>query len=247
MNMKAVLVPLFVCLLVGSGVFAEGPVVIFDPLRKASETRSTDADEQILETLILPKIKNKWSGDTSCDGSNLTITGTADGSFTKKAAAQRAILYEMCQTGNGFANNGIAIIENGKVIANFTAEGGWNVDIVRIADIDKNGYDEIAIETGGGMHQGYTGSSTTVVEVSDTMVKSFGTFLTYTNECESLKPDEYCDRSYKITVTPGKKLSFFSQKYINNGNDEEPKWAASGKAKAAKAIAGTETKYVPVK
>jgi hypothetical protein len=247
MNTKSVLVSLFGCLLVASAVFAQGPVVIFDPLRKASETKSNDSDEQIVETLILPKIKDRWSGDTSCDGSNLTVIGSADGSFTKKAAAQRAILYEMCQTGNGFANNGIAIVENGIVVANFIAEGGWNVDIVRIADIDKNGYDEIAIETGGGMHQGYTGSSTTVVEVSDTMVKSFGTFLTYTNECESLKPDEYCDRSYKITATPGKKLSFFSQKYINNGNDEEPKWVVSGKAKAAKTIAGVGTKYTLVK
>ena len=247
MNTKPLLVALFACLLAGSGISAQGPVVIYDPLRKAPETNFTAADEQIVETMIVPKIKTKWSGDTNCDGSNLTVIGAAYGAFTRKAAAQRAILYEMCQTGTGFANNGIAIVENENVVANFIAEGGWNVDILRIADIDGNGYDEIAIETGGGMHQGYTGSSTSVIEVSETIIKSLGTFLTYSNECESLKPDEYCDRSYKITARPGKKPSFLSQKYINKGDDEKPKWVASGKARAAKTITGSDTKYTLVK
>ena len=79
------------------------------------------------------------------------------------------------------------------------------------------------------------------------MVKPLGTFLTYSNECESQKPDEYCDRSYKITAKPGKKPSFLSQKYINKGDDEKPKWVAEGKAKAAKTITGSETKYTLVK
>ena len=238
---------MFVCFLVGSRVFAQAPVVIYDPLRKPLEKNFTDADEQAVNTKILPTIKTKWSDDSSCDGSNLTVIGGANGSFTKKAADQRAILYEMCQTGNGFANNGIAIVENGNVLVNFVSAGGWNLDIVRIADINNNGFDEIAIETGGGMHQGYTGSSSNVIEISATSVKSLGTFLAYSNECESLKPDEYCDRSYKITAKPGIKPSFLSQKYINKGDDEKPKWVASGKPQTAKTLAGVDTKYELVK
>ncbi len=247
MRTKILLGGLFVCLFVGVDAFAQGPVVIYDPVRKAPEKNFTDADEQIVSTKILPTIKTRWSDDSSCDGSSLTVIGAADGAFTKKAVAQRAVLYEMCQTGNGFANNGIAIVENGNVVANFVAAGGWNLYIVRLADINNNGFDEIAIETSGGMHQGYAGSSSNVIEVSAASVKSLGTFLAYSNECESLKPDEYCDRSYKITTKPGTRPSFLSQKYLNKGDDEKPKWVASGKPKAAKTIAGVDTKYELVK
>jgi hypothetical protein len=238
---------LFTCLFISSAAFAQAPVVIYNPLRTAPEKNFTDADEQLIKTKVLPKIGTKWSDDSSCDGSNLNVIGAVAGSFTKKAAAQRAVLYEMCQTGNGFANNGIAIVENGNVVANFVAEGGWNLDIVRIADIDKNGFDELAVETSGGMHQGYSGSSSNVIEISATFVKSFGTFLVYTNECESLRAGKYCDRSYKLTARPGTKPVFSSQKYINKGSDEKTKWVVSGKPQVAKVIAGVTTKYTLVK
>ena len=247
MKTKFFLGPLFALIVVSSSVSAQGPVVIYDPLINAPEKNFTDADEQLVKTKILPKVRDRWSDDSSCDGSNLTVIGAVDGSFTSKAAAQRAIVYEMCQTGNGFANNGIAVVENGNVVAHFVADGGWNLDVVRIADINKNGFDELAIETGGGMHQGYTGSSSNVIEVSPTSVKSFGTFLVYSNECESLRAVEYCDRSYKITVKPGPKPVFSRQKYINKGDDEKPKWVASGKPQIAKTIAGADTKYTLVK
>ncbi len=198
-------------------------------------------------TDVQPKISDRWSDDNSCDGSNLTVIGAVDGSFTRKAATQRAIVYEMCQTGNGFANNGIAVVEDGSVVTNFVAEGGWNLDVRRIADIDKNGFDELVIETGGGMHQGYTGSSSNVIEISSTSVRSFGAFLSYSNECESLKAGEYCDRSYKITARSGTKPVFMRQKYLNNGDDEKPRWVVSGKPQIAKTIAGVETKYTLIK
>lgn len=226
--------------------FAQVPVVIYDPLRKGPEKNFT-ADEQLVKTKILPKIKTRWSDDGRCDGSDLNVIGAVDGSFTKKSAQQRAIVYEMCQTGNGFANNGIAIVENGSVVIHFTTEGGWNLDVVRLADINKNGLDELAVETGGGMHQGYTGSSLTVLEISPASVRSLGTFLVYTNECENGGPDEFCDQRYKVTARSGTVPVFSRQKYINKGNDEKPRWAVSGKLQAAKPIAGVSDKYARIK
>ena len=117
----------------------------------------------------------------------------------------------------------------------------------RVPDINKNGLDELAVEQGGGMHQGYTGSSVDVLELSPTGVTSLGTFLTYTNECENHKPDQYCDRSYKITAKPGKTPAFTRQMYVNKGDDETPKWASSGKSQPAKPISGVEKKYTLVK
>ena len=55
------------------------------------------------------------------------------------------------------------------------------------------------------------------------------------------------DRSYKITAKPGAKPAFSSQKFINKGDDEKPKWIVSGKLQPAKPIAGVDTKYTLVK
>ena len=247
MRTKILLTILFGLFLLSSAASAQAPAVIYDPVRVAPEKNFTDDDEELVKTGVLPKIRDRWSDDSSCDGGNLNVIGAVDGSFTKKGAAQQAIVYEMCQTGNGLANDGIAIFENGKIVAHFVAEGGWNVDVARLADIDKNGFDEIAIETSGGMHQGYTGSSTNVIEVSPASVKSLGTFLVNSNQCERQKPDTFCDRSYKITVKPGTKPTFSSQKYINKGDDETPKWVASGRSQPAKTIAGVNIKYIIVK
>lgn len=238
---------LFALFLAAAPAFADAQVVISDPTVTAPEKNFSDADEELVKTDILPKIRNKWKNDSNCDGGNLNVIAAVDGAFTQKGAAQRAIIYEVCQTGNGFANNGIAIIEDGKVMAHFVAEGGWNFNAVRIADINKNGFDELAIETGGGMHQGYTGSSIDVLEISPTAVKSLGTFLTYTNECEKGPAGEFCDRSYKITAKQAAKPVFSRQKYINEGDDEKPKWIVSGKPQPAKPIAGVDTKYTLIK
>lgn len=227
---------------------AQVPVVIHDPLRKAPEKNFTAGDEQLVKAKVLPKIKNRWSDNEDCDGRDLNVIGAADGSFTKKSAQQRAIVYEMCQTGNGFANNGIAIVENGGIVAHFTTAGGWNLEVARLADINKNGFDELAVETGGGMHQGYTGSSVSVLEISSASVRSLGTFLVFTNECENGGPEEYCDERYRITAKPRAAPVFSRQKYINkNGSDEKPKWTVSGKLHTAKPLASVIDKYTRVK
>ena len=80
---------LFACLFISSAAFAQAPVVIYDPLRAAPEKNFTDADEQLVKTKVLPKISTKWNDDSSCEGSNLSVIGAVDGSFTKKATANQ--------------------------------------------------------------------------------------------------------------------------------------------------------------
>jgi hypothetical protein len=230
-----------------ASAMGQAPVVLYDPIAKVPEASRTEAEEQFVKEELVPKVRARWSEDSSCDGGNLNIVGAVDGSFTRAGAKQRAIVYELCQTGNGFANNGVAVVENGRVVAHFAVEGGWNLEVSRIPDLNRNGRDEIAIETGGGMHQGYTGSSLTILEVTETAAAELGVFLVYTNECETYAPNKYCDRSYKLTATPGAKPVFIAQKYINRGTDEKPRWVASGKPAAAKTIRDVSTKYEAVK
>jgi hypothetical protein len=247
--MKAKLLLFFSTAVLASAVSvrAQGPIVLYNPLSKLPETNYTETDEQLAKEKLVPKVRARWSEDESCNGGNLNIVGAVDGSFTRAGAKQRAILYELCQTGNGFANNGIAVVESGRAVAHFAIEGGWNLEVSRVPDLNKNGRDEIAIETGGGMHQGYMGSNLTVLEMTETAANELGVFLVYTNECEPPVADKYCDRSYKLTATAGAKPAFFAQKYINRGTDEKPRWVVSGRPAAAKQIRDLSTKYELVK
>ena len=247
--MRTRILPGLVLMLVLSALTAaaQGPVVLYDPLVKLPDANHTAADERLVKEKLVPAVRGRWSDDDACGGANLSIIGAADGAFTRAGAKQRAIVYELCQTGNGFANNGVAVIENGKVVAHFATEGGWNLEVSRVPDINRNGRDELAIETGGGMHQGYTGSSVTVLEMSETAATELGVFLAYTNECEDHAPEKYCDRSYKLMANPGTKPSYVSQKFLNRGTDEKPRWVASGRPAAARSIGDLNRKYELVK
>lgn len=247
MKAKLTLGLLTVVFLAVGNVFAQGTIVLYDPLAKLPETNHLPADEELIRLQVLPKAAEKWKDDDSCSGGNLNIIGALDGAFTKAGTRQRAIVYELCQTGNGFANNGIAVVEDGKIVASFVEDGGWNLEVAKVSDLNKNGRDELVIETGGGMHQGYYGSSITIVELSPTAAVEIGVYLAYTNECEKPVANKYCDRSYKITATSGTKPAFFAQKHVNRGTEEKPRWVASGKALAAKPIADTENKYTLLK
>lgn len=215
-------------------LFGQVSVTIYDPVRTAPEKNFSAAEEKLIKVKAIPKARARWKEVSGCDGGNLNIIATASGAFTRKNSRQQALLYELCQTGNGFANNGLVIFEAGKIIAHFVTEGGWNLGIANLPDVNRNGFDELAIETSGGMHQGYYGGSVAMLEVSATAIKSLGWFLVYTNECESGGPDEFCDRSYKITAKPATVPVFYRQKYDDKGNDEKAKWVASGKRVVAK-------------
>ena len=220
--------------LMTASFFGQVSVTIYDPVRTAPEKSFSVAEEKLVTTKAVPKARARWKNVSGCDGGNLDIIGAASGAFTRKSSRQRALLYELCQTGNGFANNGLVIIEAGKIVAHFVTEGGWNLDLVSLPDMNKNGFDELAMETSGGMHQGYSGSSVAMLEVSATAVKGLGGFLVYTNECESGGPDEFCDRSYKITAKPAAIPVFYRQKFDNKGNDEKTEWVVSGKRTVVK-------------
>lgn len=228
-------------------LFGQAAVTIYDPVRKTAEKTFSPAEEKLVTTRAVPKARARWKDVGGCDeADNFSITGGASGAFTRKGSDQRALLYELCQTGNGFANNGLVIIEAGKIIAHFATEGGWNLNVNTLPDINKNGFNELAIETSGGMHQGYSGSSVTIIEASQTAAKELGWFLVYTNECENGGPEEYCDRSYKIIARPAAATVFYQQKYENKGDDEITKWVVSGKRTAVKPKKGT-LKYALIK
>lgn len=231
----------------GLTVAGQAPIVIYNPSGQLPESVGSDSDDALVKEKLVPGSSKRWAGDEACNGGNMSVIGAVDGSFTRTGSKQRAIVYELCQTGNGLANNGLAIIEGGRIVAHFTEEGGWNLEVSRVPDVNRDGRDELAIETGGGMHQGYTGSSVTILEVGTSAITELGSFLVNTNSCENYAPNKYCDRSYKLTAKASLKPAFFTQKFLNRGTDEKPRWVAAGKPLPAKRIGTAENTYEAVK
>ncbi len=215
-------------------------IVIYDPLVKSPSEKPYSAEKKLVQRYALPAARSRFGDESGCDGSDLRIVGVSNGSFTRSGAKQKAVVYELCQVGNGMARNGIAIFEAGKPIAHFTESGGWNTEVKTIADINKNGRSELYIETSGGMHQGYTGTSVTLYEIDASAVKSLGTFINYTNECGAEEDGDFCDRALKITANAGRVPKFFEQEFENTSKTDVPRWSPAGTRKAAKVIVAEE-------
>ena len=209
-------------------IFGQTAQVVYDPALPVRPVKVGPAEEGVIKKIALPKARRAWKGNESC-AEDFRIIDTARGRFTGKNSVQKAFLYEFCQTGNGWANNGLVIVEGGKIIAHFIEEGGWNLSLRVLPDVNKNGFDELVIETSGGMHQGKIGGSVTLLEVSSAGVKEFGYTQAFSNECDGDESGEGCDRSFKITVAPGTKPIFYREKFINTGDDEKPRWKKGGK------------------
>ncbi len=210
-----------------STVFGQNTQVVFDPTKETSEAKISSAEEVSVKT-VLPKARKTWTEDVCTE--DFRITGKAKGSFTKQNAAQTAYLYEFCQMGNGFANDGIVIVEAGRIVAHYLYEGAWTLDLTGLADINNNGIDELAVSNSGGMHQGIFGTGLDILEISPKGVRELGATQTSYNDCGADLGKNCRDDNYKITVDKGETPVFYSQKFVQ----VRKKWKAVGKIVKAK-------------
>lgn len=215
--------------------YAQQNVVVNNPADEEKPHALGAANESLIVTATLPKARRHWAGNDACE-EDFAIMGAASGAFTKAGAKQTLVLYQFCQTGNGFGNNGLTLIENGKVVGDYVSEGGWALNLKSLPDVNRNGLDEFAVYYSGGMHQGQGGTGVDMMEFSGGGVKGVGWFQVYNyTEDDSL--------SYKITVKPGKVPLFFREKYDSVG---ENKWVKSGKIAPLK-LSKTYGKFAALK
>lgn len=225
--MKTKIFLLLMSLIFISNAFGQTTQVVFDPTIKTSETKVSPAEEKLVKT-VLPKTRKSWTEDSCAE--DFSVTGKASGSFTKQNAAQTAYLYEFCQTRNGFANDGIVIVEAGKIVAHYLYEGAWALNLTSLPDINNNGIDELVVHNSGGMHQGIFGTGLDVLEITTKGVKEFGATQTSYNDCGAGLSKKCSDDNYKITVVKGATPVFYSQKFV----ETKKKWKAVGKSAKAK-------------
>lgn len=210
-----------------STVFGQTTQVVFDPSENSPETKISAAEKALVET-VLPKARKTWTEDACTE--DFSVTGKAKGAFTKQNAAQTAYLYEFCQTGNGFANDGIVVTEAGKIVAHYLYEGAWTLNLTSLPDINGNGIDELVVHNSGGMHQGTFGTGLDVLEISPKGVKGFGATQTSYNDCEAGVSKNCRDDNFKITVSRGETPTFYSQRFVK----VRKKWKPLGKTAKAK-------------
>lgn len=200
-------------------VFGQQMIVINNPTEKATVAPKSSAEESLIKKYVLPAVRKHWTSDV-CD-EDFRVSGVAHGAFSKPDSKQSLVFYSFCETGNGFGNDGLVLIENGKVVGSYISESGSALDLKGLPDINQNGLNEFLVYYSGGMHQGEGSSAADLMEFSTGGIKGLGWF----------QVDSYSenggDYGYKVTVKPGKVPVFYREKYISV---KENKWRKSGKA-----------------
>jgi len=211
--------------ILSSAAVAQTTVVVNDPTKTGKPIMPSAAEENLIKRRVLPKAREMWAENDGCT-EDFSIAGTAQGAFTKAAAKQTLIFYKFCETGNGFGNNGLVLMENGRITASYASEGSWALDIKALPDINQNGLNEFAVYYSGGMHQGQGGSGVDILEFSrGGAIKGLGWFQA------DMYGEVTGDYGYKVTVKAGKTPVFYREKYMATANN---KWRKAGKIGAFK-------------
>ena len=229
MQIKNIALVLSLIFIFGLSVFGQTMQVIYDPTIALKEPLKATATEEKLVKSLLPKARQKWN-DENCT-EDFSITGWAWGAFTRKYATQKAFLYEFCQTGNGFANDGIVITENGKVVAHFIYEGAWTAGMLGLPDINDNGIDELLVKNYGGMHQGIISTGIDIIEIpGGKLVKEIGaTQSSYDDSGADESGKSKNAYSFKVSVKIGAMPVFYREKFVQKGK----MWRKIGKISKA--------------
>ncbi|QQR59728.1 MAG: hypothetical protein IPG59_09650 [Candidatus Melainabacteria bacterium] len=189
-------------------------------LRKISE-----AESKAVEAAVTPSAKRKW--EKSCEQA-FEIKSVCDGAFTKAGSKQSAFLYSFCETGHALGMGGIAIMEKGKLVAHFAYEAGGEYDIARLADLDGDGMDDIAI-VAGSTNQGYTISGIAIIGINSNAVKKFGRFEIYNDNSGAVEKNAQTFTWSFTSDIPSKSPTFLQQKFKQVGKN----WVKSGSSTKA--------------
>ena len=211
-------------------------VVVHDPTKQAVATKMTPAEQALFERVALPRVRRIIKEEVCSEG--IDISGVAHGAFSRTGAVQSLVFYQYCQTGNGFGQAGLVLMDEGKVVGNFIADAGWTIGVERVADINWNGIDEFTLAYSGGLHQGQGGAGVDLMEFTDGKPVGFGWY----------KSEEYGDTqasaAWKLTAKPGPTPLFYRQKFTSRDGN---KWRAVSTTTAAIKLGTTLSKFEAVK
>lgn len=207
-------------------------IVVHDPTKESSEARLTAAQQAIFDRDVLPAAKKMVAKDV-CEP-EVEISGVAYGAFTRAGARQTLIFYQYCQTGNGFGEVGLVLLDGDKVAANLIGDTGWSLGVETVKDVNQNGLDEFTLAYSGGMHQGQGGVGVDLLEFAGGVPKGIGWY-----KAEEYGPTE-ASNAWKLTAKPGPTPVFYKQKYFSGENSKYRRVGAKAVTKLGKIVSKFE-------
>ncbi len=204
---------------------------IFDGRLELKATKLSPAEEALMTSTILPAARTYWKArerDQDCmPDFKSEALDVAAGSFTRAKAEQKAILYKYCVIGQDQALNGIAIVEDGRLVAHIVYEGDEDYAIGVLPDINGNGISEILLATGG-TNQGITWQVVSIIEIHGSEITKFGHIETSSDDC-GINEKSGKTTAKKLFVRAGANPGFLREIYVNPGcGDSGRNWRKAG-------------------
>lgn len=218
--MKHVFVFLFVlgALCEASGVGAQDIRPVFDGRLQLKPSVLSASESVLFKSEVLPAARKYWQGQdefASCMVEDPRALDVAKGSFTRAGSSQRALLYRYCETGHAMALNGIAVIENERVVAHVLYAGGWDNAIGTMPDLNGDGLSELVLASGG-TNMGQTWKSMAIIGMNGGGVTPFGRTQTYLDTCGTGQKDGKA-QAWRLSVKAGAPPVFFRESFVNTG------------------------------
>src|ERR1039458_9943388 len=200
--------------------FAQNPKPIFDGRLTLKPAGLSPWETKLMKDKVAPDARKEWrkrKRDAICDsGFQPTALDIAPGAFTTPKAEQKAILYKYCTIGHGMALDGIAIVENGQLVAHVVFEGGENRAIGALPDINGNGLSEIVIVSGG-TNQRITSAWISMIKLAGAEITRLGQAETSSDNC-GVDENNCKITANRISVRSGKTPAFYREVFVDTGS-----------------------------
>lgn len=162
------------------------------------------AEKKILQTQVLPRAKKKWLEIESPSYKPLMVI---EGSFTTKGSKQRLVYYQYADL-DSFGIYGIAVLQNGNLVASYGYKGKVVGNILTLPDINKDGRNEILLEDWS-VHQGFRYGRASIIELDGKDVKNFGFFDIAKDDLNKNILEKFV-----LEAKPGSSPVFLTTKYL---------------------------------
>jgi len=176
-----------------------------------SESTVREADRAVARREILPAARRLWSRAPGCS-ETFRVIGAADGAFTGRGLAQRAVLYRFCEAGRDQARGGVAIVEAGRMVAHVTIEHATPDALQTGPDVDENGVGELVL-VDSLRENGVITADVALVQLEPGGVRSFGAITVYDENFGTDQP-MHREMASILTATPGPTPVFELETYI---------------------------------
>jgi len=203
--------------LAASRLCAQNLFPIYDARRLPRQAKPSSTETALLHREVRPAARRVWRNREGCDD-QFEILDVTSGAFTRTPAEQKAFLYNYCRTARSYGNYGIAIIEDGRVVAHIVYEGGSDYAIGSLPDINKNGLSEIIIR-GGFSGQGIIEGGVSLIELTASGITRFGQIETDYSNCDDPFDKNTRNIAYRIYAKTGMSPTFFRDTYTSNCKD----------------------------